>query len=202
MNRPVRIKSGNLLLAWMVTSLGFPFGGVLALSLAGPMDNVVSAALGGILAGAVIGVAQWLVLRAYLGIDATWVLATASGLALGNTLGVILAGTGDGISGLLIIGAAAGVCVGAAQWTLLRERLRHAGVWVTVLVMAWPLGWTTTWSIGVDVSVGYAVFGAVGALVFAAITGSTLLLMVRSLSRAPASTPPDSNRSGYDSTPK
>ncbi len=187
---PPRPKGGNLFLAWMVTSLGFPFGGVLALSLAGPMKEVVSAALGGLLAGVVIGGAQWLVLRRYLGIDATWVVATASGLALGNTVGAVLTGTGTGIGDLLIIGGMTGIAVGTAQWTLLRERLRYAGLWVPVLSVAWPLGWATTWSIGVDVSLGYAVFGAVGALVFAAATGSALTLMVHSLLRSPA-TPPE-----------
>lgn len=185
-NPPARIKVGNLFLAWLATSLGFPFGGVLALSLAGPMDDVVSAALGGLVAGAVAGTGQWLVLRHYLGIDVIWVVATASGLALGNTVGVVLTGAGTGIGDLLVTGAAAGIAVGTAQWALLRERLRYAGFWVPVLAVAWPLGWTTTWSIGVDVSLGYAVFGAVGALIFAAITGAALSLMVRSLSRAPA----------------
>lgn len=170
-------------MAWIAAALGFPFGGVLALSLAGPMDDVVSAALAGLLAGAVVGTAQWLVLRHYLGIDVVWIVATASGLALGNSVGAVLTGPGTGIEDLLVLGVAAGIAVGAAQWTLLRERLRYAGLWVPVLAVAWPLGWTTTWSIGVDVSLGYAVFGAVGALVFAAVTGVVLLLMARSLSR-------------------
>lgn len=186
MDNPIsRIKPGNLFLAWMVTSLGFPFGGVLALSLAGPMDNVVSAALGGLLAGVVVGGAQWLVLRNYFGIEVVWALATASGLALGNTVGVVLTNSGRGIGDLLIIGVVAGITVGAAQWALLRERLSFAGAWVPVLALAWPLGWTTTWSIGVDVTIGYPVFGAIGALVFAAITGAALVFLVRNLSRTP-----------------
>lgn len=186
-----RIKPGNLFLAWMITSLGFPFGGVLALSLAGPMDDVISAALGGLLAGAVVGVAQWLVLRNYFGIDFTWVLATVSGLALGNTVGMILIVSGRELSDLILVGAVAGICVGAAQWTLLRERLKFAGAWVPALAVAWPLGWTTTWSIGVDVSIGYAVFGAVGALVFAAITGAALVLLLRNSSRTQAAGTPE-----------
>lgn len=186
MDNPVpRIKPGSLFLAWMITSLGFPFGGVLALSLGGPMDNVVSAALGGLLAGAVVGGAQWLVLRNYFGIDFVWALATASGLALGNTVGLILTNSGRGIGDLLIVGVVAGFTVGTAQWALLRERLSLAGAWVPVLALAWPLGWTTTWSIGVDVTIGYPVFGAIGALVFAAITGATLMFLVRNLSRTP-----------------
>lgn len=179
-NTPASIKTSNLLLAWVVTSLGFPFGGILALYLVGPMDDVVSAALGGLLAGAVVGAAQWPVLRHYLGIDATWVVATASGLTLGNAVGAVLTEAGTSINDLLVIGVVSGISVAAAQWTLLRERLRYAGLWIPVLAVAWPLGWTTTWSIGVDISLGYTVFDAVGALVFTAITGVVLLLMVRS----------------------
>ena len=187
MGNPVsRIKPGSLFLAWMITSLSFPFSGVLALSLAGPMDDVVSAALGSLLVGAIVGGVQWLVLRNFLGIDIAWALATASGLALGNTVGVVLTNSGRGIGDLLVVGVAAGIAVGAAQWALLRERLKLAGAWVPVLAVAWPLGWTTTWSIGVDVTIGYAVFGAIGALVFAAVTGAALVLLVRNLSRTQA----------------
>ncbi len=194
-NPPVHTKGGSVFLAWLATALGFPFGGVLALSLAGPMDDVVSAALGGILAGAVAGTGQWLVLRHYLGIDVIWVVATASGLALGNTVGVVLTGAGTDIGDLLVTGAVAGIAVGTAQWTLLRERFRYAGLWVPVLAVAWPLGWTTTWSIGVDISLGYPVFDTFGALVFTAITGATLLTMIRTLPRTSAMPAPEKESS-------
>jgi hypothetical protein len=36
-----------------------------------------------------------------------------------------------------------------------------------------------TWTVGVDVGRGYAVFGSTGALVFAAITGAAILLILR-----------------------
>jgi hypothetical protein len=45
--------------------------------------------------------------------------------------------------------------------------------------LAWPVGWTVTWAIGVDVERGYAVFGSAGALVFAAITGVAMLHLTR-----------------------
>jgi hypothetical protein len=137
------------------------------------------------------------VLRGYLGIDVTWVAATCSGLALGNTVGVVLNGSETGIGDLLYIGVTAGICVGAAQWTLLRERLRLAGVWVVVSALAWPLGWTTTWYIGVDISLGYAVFGAIGALVFASITGVALWLMGRDLARTPAASSAEKDSYGH-----
>ena len=44
-------------------------------------------------------------------------------------------------------------------------------------------GWTVTWAVGVDVERGYYVFGASGALVFAAITGMAMLLILRGRTR-------------------
>jgi hypothetical protein len=48
---------------------------------------------------------------------------------------------------------------------------------------AWPIGWTETWAVGVDVEWVYAVFGSTGTLVFAAITGLAMLLMLRGRTR-------------------
>ena len=58
-----------------------------------------------------------------------------------------------------------------------------ASLWAPVVAIAWPLGWTVTWAAGVDVERGYYVFGASGALVFAALTGLAMLLMLRGRTR-------------------
>jgi hypothetical protein len=169
---------------WMLAFLGFPLGGVLALLVVGSVEGVVSGALGGALAGAVIGAGQWLVLRRYLRVGPEWILATALGVAIGDALGALLAGAGTGIGDLLIIGLATGVVVGLLQWGLfLRGRLLLASLWPPVVAIAWPVGWTVTWAFGIDVERGYYVFGATGALVFAAITGLAMLLMLRGPSR-------------------
>ena len=63
----------------MLTFLGFPLGGVLALLVVGSIEGVVSGALGGALAGTVIRAAQWLVLRRYMRVGPEWVGATALG---------------------------------------------------------------------------------------------------------------------------
>src|SRR5215203_4680092 len=164
---------------WMLAFLGFPLGGLLALVLVGSVEGVVSGALGGALAGAVIGAAQWLVLRRYLRVGPEWILATALGVAIGDALGALLTGAGTGIGALLITGLATGVAVGLLQWGLLRVRLLVASLWPPVVAIAWPLGWAVTWAAGIDVERGYAVFGSTGALVFAAVTGLTMLLMLR-----------------------
>ena len=45
-------------LVWMLTFLGFPVGGALAILLVGSIDGAADSALGGAAAGMVIGVAQ------------------------------------------------------------------------------------------------------------------------------------------------
>jgi hypothetical protein len=171
---------------WMLAFLGFPLGGFLALVLVGSMEGVVSGALGGALAGAVIGTAQWLVLRRYprVRVGPEWILATALGVAIGDALGALLTGAGTGIGALIIIGLATGVAVGLLQWGIvLRGRLLLGSLWPPVVAIAWPVGWTVTWAFGIDVERGYFVFGASGALVFSAITGMAMLLMLRGRTR-------------------
>ena len=169
---------------WMLAFLGFPLGGLLALVLMGSVEGAVSGALGGALAGAVIGTAQWLVLRRYLRVGPEWILVTALGVAIGDALGALLTDAGTGIGALLITGLATGVAVGLLQWGLvLRGRLLVASLWPLVVAIAWPVGWTVTWAFGIDVERGYFVFGASGALVFAAITGLAMLLMLRGRTR-------------------
>lgn len=177
-----RTGGWRFFLWWMLAFLGFPIGGLLAIVLVGSVDGAVSGALGGALAGAVIGTAQWLVLRRYprVRVGPEWILATALGVAIGDALGALLTGAGTGLVALLITGLATGVALGLLQWGLaLRNRLPLASLWPPVVAIAWPLGWTVTWAAGIDVERGYYVFGASGALVFAAITGLAMLLMLR-----------------------
>ena len=180
----LRAGGWRFFLWWMLAFLGFPIGGFLALALVGSMEGAVSGALGGALAGAVIGAAQWLVLRRYLRVGPEWILATALGVAIGDALGALLTGAGTGIGALLIIGLVTGVAVGLLQWGLvLRGRILRGRLWPPVVAIAWPVGWTVTWAFGIDVERGYFVFGSTGALLFAAITGLAMLLMLRGRTR-------------------
>jgi hypothetical protein len=110
-----RAAGWRFFLWWMLTFLGFPLGGVLALLVVGSIDGAASGALAGALAGAVIGAAQWLVLRRYMSVGPAWVLATALGVATGDGVGALLTGAGTGIGDLLIIGVVTGVAVGLLQ---------------------------------------------------------------------------------------
>jgi hypothetical protein len=169
---------------WMLAFLGFPLGGFLALVVVGSVEGVVTGALGGALAGAVIGAAQWLVLRRYMRVRSEWILATALGVAIGDAVGALLTGAGTGIGALLLTGLVTGVAVGLLQWGLvLRSRILLGSLWPPVVAIAWPIGWTVTWAFGIDVERGYYAFGASGALVFAALTGLAMLLMLRGRNR-------------------
>jgi hypothetical protein len=106
-------------------------------------------------------------------------------LALGDGVGAALTGAGTTIGDLLVTGLVSGVAVGLVQGALLWGRVRVAGLWPFVVALAWPLGWMVTWAVGVDVGRGYAVFGSTGALVFAAITGAAMLLIIRGRDRQP-----------------
>jgi hypothetical protein len=178
-----RAGGWRFFLWWMLAFLGFPLGGELALLVVGPVEGALSGALGGALAGAVIGAAQWLVLRRYLRVGPEWVLATSLGVAIGDALGALLTGASTGIGALLITGLATGVAVGLLQGGLLRGRVLRVRLWPLVVAIAWPVGWTVTWAFGIDVERGYYVFGASGALLFAAITGLAMLLMLRGRTR-------------------
>jgi hypothetical protein len=93
-------------------------------------------------------------------------------------------GASTSIGALLITGLLTGVAVGLLQGALvLRGRAVLWGLWPSVVALAWPVGWTVTWAFGIDVERGYYVFGATGALVFAAITGLAMLLVLRGRAR-------------------
>jgi hypothetical protein len=173
------MSGGRFFLYWMLAFLGFPLGGLLANLVVGSVDGVLSALFAGVLAGAVIGAAQFLALRGRLGVGPGWIPATAVGLGMGDAVGAALTGSGTGIVSLVVTGIAAGTFVGGSQWALLRRRVAAAILWPPVVAAAWTIGWSVTWSIGVDVERGYAVFGSSGALVFAAITGAAMLLITR-----------------------
>jgi hypothetical protein len=154
----------------------------LAIETVGSLDDPLSAAAGGLLAGAVIGAGQWLALRSR-GIGRRWVAYTSAAMAAGTALAAAVTGAGTELDDLMLTGLVAGAAVGAAQATLLARGRGVSATWTAVTAAGWSLGWLATWAVGVDVERGYYVFGASGALVFAAITGLAMLLMLRGRTR-------------------
>lgn len=169
---------------WMLvlSFLAFPPAGLLAHAVAGPVDDVASGLLAGLVVGAVVGLAQWAALRAArLGaVPALWapVTAAASGVGLAVAAAAGLRTT-DRLD-LLGVGLLVGVLLGLSQAPLLPAHLRRA--WALMTPLAWTLAWQVTVAFGVDISVGWAVFGASGALVYSTLMAGTLALCGR---RAP-----------------
>lgn len=109
----------------------------------------------GVYEGAIVGAAQWLVLRRVLpSVGAKqWVVATVVGAVIAWMLGRIpnaLAdwnGVGTAEPGMPMIlffgaamGAALGLILGGAQWLVLRDHVRRAGIWVGANALAWAIG--------------------------------------------------------------
>jgi hypothetical protein len=163
----------------MLTFLGFALGGEAAFLVVGSVGGMADGAVGGALAGAVVGAAQWLALRGRLAVGPLWIPATALGLGVGDAVGAASTGAGTGIDDLIVTGLVSALAVGLLQWALLRRLVRTAWIWPPVVTVAWPLGWTVTWAAGIDIERGYYIFGSSGALVFAAITGTAMLLALR-----------------------
>jgi len=169
----------GLWLKWMVTFLGFPIGGGVAYLLVRSMEGIAKPTIGGLVTGLVLGVAQWIVLRQVMALSGWWIVATGIGLAAGLALSVALSGTSIDLPPLIVRAVLTGCLLGIAQWLLLRRHVAAAGLWIVVVTIGWALGWTVTRAAGVDLSRGWLVFGASGALAFAALTGFALLYLLR-----------------------
>ena len=172
-------------LKWLVSFLGFPLGGSLAYALVRSVDGTGDALVAGAAAGAVIGAAQWLVLRTPIAMSPWWVVATAAGLGIGLALGAGLFGEATSIRPLVLRALVTGIVVGAAQWIVLRQFVAMASWWVPAVGLSWTAGWMVTRGAGVDLSRGWTVFGATGALAFAALTGAVMVWLLRLGTKAP-----------------
>ena len=171
-------SSPRFLLLWVLAFLSFPIAGLLA-NLMGAVTTPGIALLAGLIAGGTLGLVQWLVLRAQLSLSRWWILATAIGMAAGLALGTAFLGSETAGGPLLWRAAITGLCIGVAQWLLLRQVLPQSIVWIGVITLGWTLGWFITRGAGIDLSYKWAVFGASGALTFQVLTGLALYLLLR-----------------------
>jgi hypothetical protein len=173
-------SSRRFLIFWILAFLSFPVAGLLA-SLVGAVTTPPIAMLAGAIAGATLGMVQWLVLKSRVSLSMWWVAATAIGMSAGLAISTALLGS-ETAGGLLLWRAAiTGLCIGIAQWFLLRRLLPQSVVWIGVITLAWTLGWFVTRGAGIDLSYKWAVFGASGALTFQFLTGLALYFLLRSV---------------------
>ena len=166
-------------LFWMLAFAAFPIGGLLSNVLVGPVTTPIRAILAGAITGAVLGLIQWFVLKGGTAIPIGWILATAAGMAVGLGLSVAAFGSEASGNALLWRAVVTGLCVGVAQWIILRPILPQSATWILVIALGWAVGWFVTRSAGVDLSLNWSVFGATGALAFQLITGLALYFLIR-----------------------
>jgi len=167
-------------LFWILAFLSFPIAGLLA-NLIGAVTTPVRAIFAGTIAGATLGLVQWLVLRSRLPLlPIWWAVAMSVGMAVGLAISTVLLGSETGGNELLWRGTITGLCIGIAQYIVLRQvlPLPQSVIWVGVVAVGWALGWFVTRSAGVDLSPKWSVFGATGALAFQLFTGLALYFLL------------------------
>lgn len=158
------------LLRWLASFVGFPLGGLAAMTLVGEVDSTSAALAGGAVTGVVLGTVQAVALGLDRKAGGSWAASTAVGLAAGLTVGANLVGFDTAMGDLALQGAVSGLAVGAAQAVALHKATPLAVVWPAYLAAAWALGWTITTAIGVQVEDQFTVFGSAGAITVAALT--------------------------------
>lgn len=167
-------------LFWGLAFLAFPIGGSLAALTVGPVTNITRGVLAGAITGVVLGLIQWFVLKGAMPLSMLgWVIATGIGMAIG--LGASVGLLGSEVDGNILLWRAVitGLCIGIAQWYILRNIFPQSFIWIIVLALAWTAGWFVTRGAGVDLSLKWSVFGATGALTFQLITGLALYFLTR-----------------------
>jgi hypothetical protein len=171
-------SSPRFLIFWVLAFLSFPLAGLLA-NLMGAVTTPPIAMLAGAIAGATLGVVQWLVLKSRLSLSIWWVAATAIGMSAGLAISTALLGSDTAGSPLLWRAGITGLCIGLAQWVVLRQVLPQSMVWIGVITLAWTVGWFVTRGAGIDLSYKWAVFGVSGALAFQLLSGLALYFLLR-----------------------
>ena len=141
----------------------------------------------GLIIGTGVGIAQGLVLRRQLNGAGWWVLVTIVGFGIGKVEGDSLAQAVGGPVGSGLGGAAIGFTVGLAQWVVLRRVVAAAGWWILASAVGWAVGWVIIGAVadaGDPPPTSAYVIGAVGAAVAGAITGATLVWLLRTRAAA------------------
>jgi hypothetical protein len=176
----------RIALRWMPTFVGFPLGGLTAKLIVGRVDDLGPAIAGGALSGAILGLAQWLGMRRTGPSPELWIIATATGFAVGLGAGAAAVGYHTNLGALATQGAICGAVIGAAQAVVLYRRLgRIVLAWPAALAGLWTLGWTITSSAGIDVDAQYTVFGSSGAIVVTAATSVLAIVLNNRQRRGP-----------------
>jgi hypothetical protein len=171
----------SVALPWILAVVGFPIGGLLAQTIAGPVSTVPAAVASGLIAGAVIGFCQALALSLRGRKLAAWTGGTAAAAAVALAIVTAAIGQIETAREAVWLGSTSGALIGFVQATLLiRAGVAHGWVWTVATAIAWGVGWLITSSAGVALEPGWPVYGLSGAVVSQIITGVALWWLVPS----------------------
>jgi hypothetical protein len=160
-------------LVWTAGFLAFPIAGLAGTAVAGRVDSPTAALLGGAVAGLVLGAAQSWASRRRLD-PRRWIPATGVGMSVGLLLGAAVVDYDTSLASLAVMGALTGDVLGFTQALALPRRTRLRWVWAAAMPVLWALGWTVTTLGQIHVEQQFTIFGAYGALTFAALSGLLL----------------------------
>lgn len=189
----------RLLWSWLAWTTGGEAVGFLAPAAVASVVATLPAAmilpsrlLAGAVEGAVLGAAQAHVLRRVLPRlpGPRWVIATSLAAVLAWLIGLLPSTLGNRLDSwpvAVVIGAVAVggtvllLSIGAAQWTVLRRHVAHAGRWIAITAIGWLAGLTVfmliatpLWQEGQPIALTIAIgvlAGLVMAATMAAVTG-------------------------------
>lgn len=175
------VQPSRWLIYWIIAFLAFPPAGALATAVIGSLNNPLQGALGGGIVGVIVGAAHALALRRRLNVGALWIAATAVGLALGVGMSTWIVGNDASLSATLLRAPITGLLLGTAQaWILHRSGVKRAPLWGVVITLIFPLAWYfTALVITTNLSIGFVIFGAAGAVVYQLLTGLVLWWLLR-----------------------
>ncbi len=173
----------------LLTAAGLAVGLAAGFGIGAPTTAIVGMMLVvtviGAIAGGFAGAIQSFALPPEVPRGLAWALATAGGMAIGLTVGTVgieMLGFEKGnptheAFAIASIGAAAGACIGLAQYGILRRRVRQSGWWVLANTVASGAGFLFGGLAAVGLVGGFrslaglAILGATGGLLTGAIGG-------------------------------
>ena len=144
-----------------LTVLGLVAGLALALPLGVPIFAILGAMVGTpvvlSIVGFSLGTAQWPIIRRHVASSGWWIVASALGMAVGLTAGVVLVeqigravmggqvnfrmlGVAGRAASFGTIGLMAGASLGLAQWLVLRRHAASCKSWISVNAMSLAAG--------------------------------------------------------------
>lgn len=157
---------------WWVVAATLGGGGLVGVSSALDIGDAAALAL----AWGLVGLLQWLALRRHLTQSERWLLASGVAAAVNGVLNLVVTAE------MIVLGGV----VGILQWLAMRQQVPRAGVWVLMSVLGVRLGGAAGEAVaGIagtfgDIAVGWAVYGA--------ITGASLVWLLRQRAATAADT--------------